>query len=320
MSISLCMIVKDEEKTIRNCLDSVKDIVDEIVIIDTGSTDKTKDAISHFSKSAGFSNIKVIDFVWDHDFSSARNESLKHAKNEWVLVLDPDEKIAEKDRKRLVELTRQTSIKAFSLEQRTFLPNNKFRSNWLVRLFMNNQGFTFRNQVHELVENAILEKGEKIQKTDILIEHFGSLKSPEKMERKKEYYGKLLLKQLHGNPKNERYNYQVGMMMYDKKEYDEALKYLEAAAEINPKYMLVHSEIARIYLKKENKEKAIEHYRKSLEMHPENPSPVNNLAVVLMSVGEFKEALKILEAALKKNPKSAPLKINLNEARKNLKN
>ena len=75
------MITKNEEKYLEQCLNSIKDIVNEIIIIDTGSIDKTKDIVKKF-------NAKIFDFKWSDDFSEARNESLKHATKDWILVLD----------------------------------------------------------------------------------------------------------------------------------------------------------------------------------------------------------------------------------------
>ena len=85
-TISLCMITKNEENYLEQCLDSAKEIADEIIIVDTGSTDKTKEIAKSFGA-------KIVDFKWNEDFSEARNESLKHATKEWILVLDADEEI-----------------------------------------------------------------------------------------------------------------------------------------------------------------------------------------------------------------------------------
>src|SRR3990167_5438874 len=87
-TLSLCMIVKNEEKYLEQCLNSVKDLVDEIIIVDTGSTDKTKEIWKKFDFAH---KIKFFDFKWIDDFSAARNESLKHAAKDWILVLDADE-------------------------------------------------------------------------------------------------------------------------------------------------------------------------------------------------------------------------------------
>lgn len=89
-SLSLVMIVKNEENNLRRCLESVKDIVDEIVIVDTGSTDKTKEIALEF-------NTKVFDYKWDNNFSNARNYALRNSSSDWNLILDADECIADID-------------------------------------------------------------------------------------------------------------------------------------------------------------------------------------------------------------------------------
>lgn len=84
MLISLCMIVKNEERILERCLNSVKGLVDEIIIVDTGSTDRTKEIAAQHTKH-------VYDFKWINDFAAARNESLRYASGEWILVMDADE-------------------------------------------------------------------------------------------------------------------------------------------------------------------------------------------------------------------------------------
>src|SRR5207244_2007812 len=79
--VSLCMIVKNEERHLGGCLPSVHDLVDEIIVVDTGSTDRTKEIAAWFGA-------KVVDFVWQDSFAAARNESLRHATGDWVLWLD----------------------------------------------------------------------------------------------------------------------------------------------------------------------------------------------------------------------------------------
>jgi glycosyltransferase involved in cell wall biosynthesis len=91
VTISLCMIVKNEESVIARCLNSVKDIVDEIIIIDTGSTDNTKEIVK------GFTN-KIYDFNWINDFSAARNYSYSKATMDFILWLDADDVVLKEDR------------------------------------------------------------------------------------------------------------------------------------------------------------------------------------------------------------------------------
>ena len=97
ITVSLCMIVKNEEDVIARCLNSVKDIVDEIIIVDTGSTDNTKEI------AKGFTN-KIFDFNWINDFSAARNHSFSKATMDYILWLDADDVILEEDRTKFKQL------------------------------------------------------------------------------------------------------------------------------------------------------------------------------------------------------------------------
>ena len=329
-TISLCMITKDEEKYLEQCLNSVKDIVDEVIIVDTGSTDKTKDTAKKF-------NAKIFDFKWIDDFSAARNESLKHATKEWILVLDADEILKEKDLEKIKNRTENPrGYSGFSLEQRSYI-NDYFEgalknesnfvlvknypfyiSNFLVRLFRNGQGIKFQHRVHELVEEYMDENEMKYEKSDIVLHHFGSLKEESIIKRISEQYSDMILKQLEEEPKNARYNYQAARMHLGRNDFSSALKYFERTAKINPNYKLVFSEIAKIYLHMDDKNRAVEYFRKSMKQNPDNPSPANNLAVVCMSIGNFKQAKKILEEQLKKHSYNKALKYNYEECLKNL--
>ncbi|MGN4670066.1 glycosyltransferase [Bacillus cereus group sp. MYBK234-1] len=105
------MIVKNEEQTISRCLDSVEDIVDEIVIVDTGSTDTTKKIVARYKA-------EIYDFKWIDDFSAARNFAFSKATKKYILWLDADDVIAEEDKKKFLQLKRtlDDSIDAVSMK------------------------------------------------------------------------------------------------------------------------------------------------------------------------------------------------------------
>lgn len=323
------MIVKNEKKFLEQCINSVKSIVDEIIIVDTGSTDNT----NKIAKKLG---AEVIDFKWNDDFSAARNESIRHATKDWILVLDADEMTEEGDLAKIKNAVEDEKVVGFALEQRSYM-NNFFEgavknnsdfylvkkypfymSNLLVRLFKNNIGLYFKHKVHELIEDSIEEKGLKYEKSDIIIHHFGSLKDEKQVGDRVDQYSKIILKQIEEEQENPRYNYQAARMYIGRNDFGNALKYFEKTAKLNPNYKLVFSEIAKIYLQMNDKNRAIEYFKKSLKFNPDNPSPANNLAVVYMSIGKFQQAKKIFEEALKKNPENDALKYNYKECLKNL--
>lgn len=162
-TISLCMIVKNEEQVLARCLDSVKSFADEIVIVDTGSADRTKEI-------AGAYTDRVYDFEWKDDFSAARNAAFSKAGMDYCMWLDADDVVSEDSQKRIKELKEQITpdvsvvmmkyVTAFDGEGRpAFLFDRE-------RLVKNHAGFVWRGRVHEVIEPA-----GRIIYSDILIEH-----------------------------------------------------------------------------------------------------------------------------------------------------
>jgi len=330
-TISLCIITKNEEKYLEQCLNSVKYLADEIIMVDTGSTDNTKEIAKTF-------NAKIFDFKWQDDFSAARNESLRHATKEWILVLDADEVIEKQELNKIKNAVEnaESNVAGFQLEQRSYI-NNFFEGSikndsgfglvkdypfyiphFLVRLFRNKLGLYFKHKIHELIEDSIIQKNLKYKKIDVVLHHFGSLKDINLVSDKIGQYSKMILRQLGEEPGNARYNYQAARMYLGRNDFSNALKYFEKTAKINPNYKLVFSEIAKIYLQMNDKNRAIEYFKKSAKYNPDNPSPANNLAVVYMSIGKFEQAKRILEEQLKKHPENKALEYNYNEVLKNL--
>ena len=114
-SISLCMIVKDEEESLPTCLNSIRDYVDEIIIVDTGSTDSTVEIAKSY-------NAKVYHHPWENSFSKARNYSLSYATCDWILIMDADEEIEKKDAFKLRDVIKNDDVNlifmpAFSKEK-----------------------------------------------------------------------------------------------------------------------------------------------------------------------------------------------------------
>lgn len=97
MSLSLCMIVKNEENTLSRCLESVKDIVDEIILVDTGSTDSTVEIAESYGA-------KIFFYKWDNSFANARNYSLSKASKDWILIMDADDELVKEDKDKVALL------------------------------------------------------------------------------------------------------------------------------------------------------------------------------------------------------------------------
>lgn len=146
ITISLCMIVRNEEEGLGRCLSSVSGIVDEIIIVDTGSTDRTKEIAANF-------DAKIYDFVWIDNFAAARNYSFSQATCEYILWLDADDVIQEKDRKLLLELKQVLPREILAVNMPYHLavdaegnPINSLRRNRIVKRSAN---FQWIGPVHE---------------------------------------------------------------------------------------------------------------------------------------------------------------------------
>ncbi|MDI6879782.1 MAG: glycosyltransferase family 2 protein [Desulfitobacteriaceae bacterium] len=166
VTISLCMIVRNEEETIARCLNSVKDIPDEIVIVDTGSTDRTKEIVQQYID-------KVYDFEWIDDFAAARNFAFSKATQDYILWLDADDLLSESDREQLLELKKNLDPLMDAVNMPYLLAFDEYgnvtfslRRNRLVKRSKN---FRWIGAVHEY-----LEVYGHVLNTDICVTHKGS--------------------------------------------------------------------------------------------------------------------------------------------------
>ena len=145
--LSLCMIVRDEEDVLQRCLESVKDLADEIVIVDTGSTDRTKEIARQYTD-------KIFDFEWTNSFADARNESLRHATGKWILVLDADEYVQDEGKQELREFLEKTTPdnSVFMLPILNIVGDegkHRFIESHSTRLFPNHRGIHYTRPIHE---------------------------------------------------------------------------------------------------------------------------------------------------------------------------
>jgi glycosyltransferase involved in cell wall biosynthesis len=161
------MIVKNEEKYLKECLESVKGVVDEIILVDTGSTDSTLRIAEEYKA-------KIFYFKWINDFSAARNYSLKQCTGDWILYLDADERLSAKSIIQLKSLTgKKDKVAYFCRVCSTDQVSNRPSIMSYVRLFPNIKTLSFQGAVHEQIEYSLKQNKIRISNSAIEIIHVG---------------------------------------------------------------------------------------------------------------------------------------------------
>lgn len=197
-TISLCMIVKNEEKNLNRCLGSVYELVDEIIVVDTGS----KDATIRIAQEKG---AKVHSFQWNDDFSQARNVSLSYATKDWILVMDADEELPKEQHSRVLRLIEKPQCKAYTLKIRSKIKKG-IDEYWVInthtRFFRNHQGIKFSGRVHEDIRPSVEAIRATIGMGDAEIIHYGYTEELANQKEKAQRNIALLQQTIRENPDN----------------------------------------------------------------------------------------------------------------------
>jgi len=325
--IAVCVIVKNEEKFLEDCLNSVKNIADEIIVVDTGSTDRTIEIAGRFTD-------KIFDFEWKNDFSSARNFSISKASKRWILILDADEIISEKDAEKIKKLAYEDEADAYYFILRDYTPDigvvgwksskgddygesrksSGFTEDKILRFFKNN-GYLFEGKIHETIQSSIKEMGGKIFMTDVVIHHFGNLREKKEIGEKKEKYSEMLKEKIESEDSNEKEEYYVlfelARELVLKNDFEAAKKVLEKSIELNPEYGTTLAMLGSICIFEKKFSEAEKLLKKAVVLESSNPDIHANLGVIYSEQGELNRAIKKFERALELNSKSADYNFNL---------
>lgn len=195
--ISVVMIVKDEAKFLRGCLESVAGIADEIVVVDTGSTDGTVDIAAEFGA-------KIIHHEWTDDFSAARNVSLDHATGDWALWLDADERLAEGggDLIRYLTVEAQAEVGGYMVNIRNIMTsgdNPEVCWHRACRLFRLAPSIRFAGRVHEQNMRALQEAGYVCALSQLNLDHYGYIVEVMDEKHKHERFIRMLTREVDEN-------------------------------------------------------------------------------------------------------------------------
>jgi glycosyltransferase involved in cell wall biosynthesis len=257
ITISLCMIVKNEEDTIARCLDSVKEIADEIIIVDTGSTDLTKKKVSLYTD-------RIYDFTWIDDFAAARNYSFSHATKDYILWLDADDQLFEKDRRKLLKLkkTLDPALDSVSMKYHVLLdqqenPVASCRRNRLVKRINNYKWF---GAVHEYL---FLGSDAKIYYSDAAVSHN---RVHQNKQRNLNIYEKLIAKGQQFSPRDMfHYGDELVENGFYEKAIEQYLRFLDEKWPGLEDNIAVCGKMAQCYHQLGNLEKELQYLLKALE-------------------------------------------------------
>jgi tetratricopeptide (TPR) repeat protein len=245
------MIVRDGAAHLPACLASVRPFVDEIVVADTGSRDRSMEIAREFGA-------RVIQIPWEDDFAKARNLSLAEVTADWVFSLDADERLDPQEARRLPDLTAgaaagyQVIIRNYvrSTTERLWDQPARLNDGLLaeaaeypaylehknVRLFRRDPDIYFVHRVHESVGPRILARGRQLGEAGFLIHHFGLAVQGDERQRKNELYRRMGQAKIRENPRDAQAHFELGLEVFEHfGAPEEALTSFEAAAHLNPK-------------------------------------------------------------------------------------
>jgi glycosyltransferase involved in cell wall biosynthesis len=188
------MIVKNEERTLARCLDSVRGLAGEIIIVDTGSTDATAAIAASYGAT-----VRAFDFTVV-DFAAARNQALERARGRWILTLDADETLHPEDAPLILEAIARGENAGYYCERLNRQPDGKPPlPDYVVRLFPRRPDYRYRGRVHETIDASILAAGGRLLRTGIRLDHdFAS--DPQARRRRNLWYIEILKEEIAANP------------------------------------------------------------------------------------------------------------------------
>jgi GT2 family glycosyltransferase/tetratricopeptide (TPR) repeat protein/2-polyprenyl-3-methyl-5-hydroxy-6-metoxy-1,4-benzoquinol methylase len=304
--LSLCMIVRDNAGTLGAALESIRPWVDEMVVVDTGSTDDTPQIAARLGA-------RVFHFLWCDDFSAARNESLRHARGRWVFWMDSDDTIDPDRGRRLRELACQEgdpSVLGYVVQVHCPGPGDEGHSDVTVvdhvKLFRNLPGLRFEGRIHEQVLPAIRRLGGAVAWTDLFVTHSGYDHSPEGQKRKLERDLRLLHKEHQERGEHPFTLFNLGMTYADTGAFREAANYLRRSiarsgpdeSHLRKAYALLVYSLGKLGEHEEAREACAE----GLALFPEDPELTFRRAMLLHERGELQESARTYLALLAARP------------------
>jgi len=334
--ISLAMIVKDEEAALAHCLKSVETLVDEIIIVDTGSRDKTVEIAQAFGA-------RIYHFKWCDDFAAARNESLKYCLSPWVLVLDADEAIDPLDYEKIRDACIHQTADVYELTIRNYMssslstthdigaaPNKSaysegkeypfYTDNPCMRLVRRFEGLSFSGKIHETIGKTVLSLGKSIGKLDAVIHHYGKA-DRDREENKAQYYFTLARREAEKKPADVWNQFNLLQQALCAEQWEAAVGAAQASMKLSASVEPVVLYGAGIALQKMNRhEEAIDYFDLLLRQNPKHA--LGNLCkgTSYEALGNMNAARELMLKAMDLQPGYIPARVCLSELELRLNN
>ncbi|MCZ1264088.1 glycosyltransferase [Paenibacillus tundrae] len=289
-TVALCMIVKNEQDVLRRCLDSVQNKVDQIVIVDTGSTDETVSIAKEYTKD-------LFHMEWVNDFSVARNTSLKYAVTDYILVLDADEYLEES-----VDLLSELESEAdyYYTKIYNLKTGDRKTVHRSIRLFRNSVGLHYKNRLHEHLNT--MEKTELIAggQTDFNIMHTGY--TEEMLTERKKAKRNFLLMKAEVEENASAYNlFNMGKTYLSMDEPQKAIQYFKEAYSMG-KEMSFAPELINYLCQSlgelKKYEEALVILNEAVEIYPREVDLFHIQAVFYMEIYYYKDAIRCMKNCL----------------------
>jgi len=292
--VSLCMIVRDEERNLRECLTPVAALFDEIVIVDTGSRDSTRAIAAEFTTH-------VHEFSWCDDFSAARNESLRHATGDWIFWLDADDRIRPEQVARLRQLIQEgldERPRAFFMDtvMAPTEPNEEVSLVTHIRLFRRSDALHWEGRVHEQLHPELRTIGFDTAFSNVQIEHVGYQNAVVR-ERKARRKLRLLRMDYAVDPNNPSTLLHLGLMLFrtnNREAKGHLLRILKMRLGDLSYLRRAYSMLATLSQTEGNPTEAIRFTQQGLELYPDDEHLLFAQASARYALEEFAAAVQIL--------------------------
>lgn len=315
-NLSLCMIVKNEAVNLPNCLNSVKNVVAEIVIVDTGSTDNTKQIALN-------NGAKLYDYHWEDNFALARNYALQFVTKEWVLVLDADEILNSSIipyMESAIALKENLVINLIRHEIGAL--SSPYSS--LSRLFRHHEEIKFERPYHAMIDDSVIKLRQKekhwkiVDLPQVAISHYGYQPHIINKEGKREKARKMMENYLTKNPYDGYVCNKLGALYLDIGERKKGLKLLKTGLKSNTTSVHVlyelHYHLGNAYVKEKEINQAIKHYQSAMTqpiLGKLKLGSYHNYGSLCYEQGNYQEALQSYQKCILFEPKFALAYYNL---------